>query len=67
MISLLLIFLERGASEIASRYDLNDYASQMLTGIILFFILGSEFFINYELHFRHREKAAAAKTEGEEK
>ena len=67
MISLLLIFLERGASEIASRYDLNDYASQMLTGIILFFILGSEFFINYELHFRHKENADAAKTEGEKK
>ena len=57
LISFLLIFLEQGASEIASKYDLNDYTSQMLTGIILFFILGSEFFINYKLNFRHKTKA----------
>lgn len=64
LISFLLIFLEQGASEIASKYDLNDYTSQMLTGIILFFILGSEFFINYKLNFRHKAKITA---EGEEK
>ncbi len=52
LITLLLVFLEKGATEIASRYDLNSYASQIITGIILFFILGSEFFINYELKFR---------------
>lgn len=52
LISLLLVFLEMGAKEIASVYHLNDYASQMITGIILFFILGSEFFIQYKLVFR---------------
>ncbi|MCI5898009.1 MAG: ABC transporter permease [Anaerovoracaceae bacterium] len=51
-ISFLLVFLQQGACEIASRFNLNDYASQMITGIILFFILGSEFFINYRLVFR---------------
>lgn len=59
-VSLLLVFLERGASEIASRYDLNSYASQILTGIILFFILGSEFFINYQLKFRGKPQKEAA-------
>ncbi|MCI2058593.1 MAG: ABC transporter permease [Oscillibacter sp.] len=54
LISFLLIFLEKGAIEIASRYNLNDYASQIITGIILFFILGSEFFINYKVNFRRR-------------
>lgn len=54
LISFLLIFLEKGAVEIASRYNLNDYASQIITGIILFFILGSEFFINYKVNFRHK-------------
>lgn len=54
LISFLLIFLEKGATEIASRYNLNDYASQIITGIILFFILGSEFFINYKVNFRHK-------------
>ena len=56
VVSLLLVFLENGAREIASQYNLNDYASQMLTGIILFFVLGSEFFINYRLIFRSRDK-----------
>ena len=53
LISALLIFLDKGSIEIASRYNLNNYVSAMLTGIILFFILGSEFFINYQVSFRH--------------
>lgn len=53
----LLVFLEQGAIQIASQYNLNDYASQMITGIILFFILGSEFFTHYRLVF-HRGKDA---------
>ena len=53
----LLVFLEKGAIQIASQYNLNDYASQMITGIILFFILGSEFFTHYRLIF-HRGKEA---------
>ena len=57
-IALLLVFLEKGAIEIASRFDLNDFVSQMITGIILFFILGSEFFINYKLRFRGGRKEA---------
>lgn len=52
LISLLLVFLEKGSMQIASQFDLNDYASGMITGIILFFILGSEFFINYKVIFR---------------
>lgn len=55
LVSVLLVFLEKGAIQIASQYDLNDYASEMITGIILFFILGSEFFINYRLIFRQRK------------
>ncbi len=57
-ISLLLVFLEMGAKEIASKYNLNDYASKMITGIILFFILGSEFFINYRIILRSRKREA---------
>jgi general nucleoside transport system permease protein len=48
----LLVFLEKGAIQIASQYNLNDFASEMITGIILFFILGSEFFTRYRLIFR---------------
>jgi len=52
IVAALLIFLEKGAVQIASQYNMNDFASQMITGIILFFILGSEFFIRYRLIFR---------------
>lgn len=56
LISALLIFLDRGAVEIASSYNLNEYASEMICGVILFFLLGCEFFINYKLIFRsHKE------------
>ncbi len=51
-IAALLVFLDKGAIEIASRYNLSNHVSNMLTGIILFFILGSEFFINYQVRFR---------------
>ncbi len=57
LVSALLIFLKKGAIQIASQYNLNDYASEMLTGIILFFILGSEFFVNYRLVFRRKKEA----------
>ncbi len=56
-ISLLLVFFDKGAIQIASDFGLNDYASEMITGIILFFLIGCEFFINYRLIFRgHRAK-----------
>ena len=55
LITALLVFLDRGAVEIASMYNLNKYASEMIMGVILFFLLGCEFFINYRLIFRHRE------------
>ncbi len=60
LISLLLVFLDKGAVQIASDFRLNEYASEMITGIILFFILGSEFFINYKLIFRHSHKEGRA-------
>ena len=59
LISALLIFLDKGAIEIASQYNLNNYVSSMLTGIILFFILGSEFFINYQVKFRSNKEVQA--------
>jgi len=51
-----LVFMEKGALEIASQFNLNENASEILTGILLFFILGCEFFINYRLEFRKHDK-----------
>ncbi|MCQ2437287.1 MAG: ABC transporter permease [Clostridia bacterium] len=57
LISFLLTFLDKGATQIASSYaNLNDYAADIIKGIILFFILGSEFFIHYNLVFRGKKK-----------
>ena len=57
--SFLLVFLERGSGQIASDFGLSTSYADILTGIILFFIIGSEFFINYELHLsRHAGKEA---------
>lgn len=55
LISFLLIFLEMGAGEISSAFGLNDYVADIISGIILFFILGSEFFANYKLIFRGKK------------
>ena len=59
LISFLLAFLDRGAAEIASTFNLNDFASDVITGIILFCIIASEFFINYRIIFHHRKEAEA--------
>jgi len=47
--SLLLVFLGRGAGEIATDFGLNSSFGDILTGLIIFFIIGGEFFINYKL------------------
>ena len=57
LISLLLVFLQKGASQVATDFKLNSSASEVVSGIILFFIIGSEFFINYRLLFRGRKEA----------
>ena len=49
IISLFLVFLDKGAAQIASDFGLNEFASDIITGILLFFILSAEFFINYSI------------------
>ena len=50
--SLLLVFFQFGSKEITRSFRLNDDFSEILTGIVIFFIIGSEFFINYQLKMR---------------
>ena len=50
--SFLLVFLERGAGEISTSFGLNQSFADILTGVILFFIIGSEFFVSYKINFR---------------
>ena len=55
IVAFFLVFMEKGSLEIASQFNLNENASEIITGIILFFILGCEFFINYRLEFRKHD------------
>ena len=57
--SLLLVFMQKGATEISTVFGLNDSFSDIITGIIIFFIIGSEFFINYTVKFRSHKEVAA--------
>lgn len=59
--SFLLVFLDRGASEVSTIFGLNHSFADILTGIILFFIIGSEFFVTYKISFRKSAKKEAAK------
>jgi simple sugar transport system permease protein len=55
-VSFLITFLERGAGEIATILRLNQSVAAIMQGVILFFIIGSEFFINYKVNFRSGKK-----------
>ena len=56
--SFLLVFLDRGAGEISTTFGLNHSFADILTGIIPFFIIGSELFITYKISFRRSAKNA---------
>ena len=59
--SFLIVFMQKGAGEITTQFGLNKSFSDILTGIIIFFIIGCEFFINYRIIFRSRSKEAVQK------
>jgi ABC-type uncharacterized transport system permease subunit len=54
--SFIIVFLQRGAGEIATKFNLNQSVADILTGIILFFIIGCEFFVNYRINFRKSQR-----------
>lgn len=58
--SFLVIFMNRGASEIATQFSLNQSFADIMTGIILFFIIGCEFFIRYKVNVRKNQGKEAA-------
>ncbi len=53
----IIVFLEKGAGEISTTFGLNSSFSEIITGIIIFFIIGCEFFINYKVNFRSKKEA----------
>lgn len=56
LFSALYTFMELAGRQMASAFQLNDYFAKILTGIVLFFILGCEFFAGYHLKFKKKNK-----------
>ncbi len=55
--SFLIVFLERGAEQVSSQFRISSAISDIITGIILFFIIGCEFFLQYKIVFsKHRKE-----------
>jgi ABC-type uncharacterized transport system permease subunit len=60
IISVFLAVLTKGSNTIQTNFKIPASASQVLIGLILFFMLGCEFFINYRLIFRSRKRIEVA-------
>ena len=56
----LIQLLNQGAAQISQDFNVSSAFPNVIVGIILFFIIGSEFFINYQIHFRGRHGAKEA-------
>ncbi len=58
--SLLVCFLQKGAGQIASDLRLNSSVGEVLTAIMILFIMSSEFFVSYKIHIRKSKKKEEA-------
>ena len=56
VVSVFIAMLERGANTIQTQFKIPASAADLLIGIILFFMLGCEFFISYRLILRGKEE-----------
>ena len=57
----LIQVLNQGAAQISQDFDVSGAFPDVIVGIILFFVIGSEFFINYRIHFRGHHDHATGK------
>ena len=55
--SAFITFLQQGSSQITTNFNIDSAFPSMVVGIVLFFIIGCEFFINYRLKFRESAKS----------
>ena len=54
--SALVSFLEVGTTQVATGFKIDGSISDIVTAIVLLFVVGSEFFVNYKIMFRHSSK-----------
>lgn len=59
VVSVFIAMLERGSNTIQTHFKIPASAADLLIGIILFFMLGCEFFITYRLILRGKEEKDA--------
>ena len=57
----LIVLLNQGAAQISQNFDVSSAFPDIIVGIILFFIIGCEFFINYKIRFRGGHAAKSVK------
>ena len=60
-ISMVLAILSKGANTLQTKLQIPASIAGIVTGILLFCMLSCEFFINYELIFRHNENKEVSK------
>ncbi len=59
IVAFFIAMLTKGAGRIQTAFKIPASAANVLIGIILFFLLGCEFFINYKLVWRKKQTAGA--------
>ena len=57
----LVTFLETGAAKVADTFFLNSSYADIVSGIVILFLVGCEFFIHYTVRFRHSKKGGEAR------
>ena len=58
--SFLLIFLDQGAQQVSTDFQISSSISDIVIGIILLFIIGCEFFLQYRVVTRKQGKGDAS-------
>lgn len=59
IVSILFGILEKGSGTVESTFKVSPSMADVLQGVILFFVLGAEFFIRYQIKFREKSGEGA--------
>ena len=57
--SAFIMFLDQGSAEISTNFNVDSSFPDIVVGIVLFFIIGCEFFVNYRIKRREAKKEVA--------
>lgn len=60
LMSGLVTFLQSGAAKVADTFFLNSAYADIVSGIVILFLVGCEFFVQYTVKFRHTKKGGQA-------